>query len=408
MCAATLRIFGELDLGLLRESVSALTERHEALRTRIVAHDTDWQQQIESIAGGDVVAIDLTHLNESSARDHAVRLAQEFLDEKVDLSIGPLFAVKLFSLSAHEHVLMIAIDHIISDAISCDIINRELWTLYGRSPQDRLPELPALAVQFGDYAVWQRRTYASWLQQHENYWIRRLRGARHVSIPTDANLPAVPHAAGSMLHLPLGKLVSADLLALAQREGTRLPLAMFAIYCVVMSHWCCAQDLVVECYMHGRHRPELESMLGFFAYPLHLCTSVRPDDSFLDLLHRASAEFSVAREHEDYGRLAYFMAECNSTDLSFNWLRSSEPARTHLQRRSPQSLRLQPFQVRSVWSVKFTAFFSHTRAGIGATVHYRSDLLRRETIERFGRNLRSVADRFVRCPESTVASAKLE
>lgn len=408
MSATALRIFGDLDAGLLREAVAALTQRHEALRTRIVPFEADWRQEISSTSIPDFTATDLTRIiNGTTVHDEVTRLARTFLDEKVNLAVDPLFSIRLFGLSDHEHVLTIAIDHIISDAVSCDIINKELWALYDQAATGGLPALPALHLQLGDYAVWQQQTYASWLRTHQGYWTRRLHEARYVGIPTDKSATDT-QIAGSVLHLPLGKKLSVELEALTQREGIRLPLAMLMVYSIAMSHWCASQDLVIEIYMHGRHRPGLENIVGFFAYPLHLVMSVRPMDTFLELLHRAGAEFATAREHEDYGRLVYFLPNCNSTDLSFNWLRSSESASTQVQRPSGHSLKFHPFPVRSVWPVKFAAFFSHTRAGIGATVHYRSDLFHRQTIERFGRNLRRIAQQFVQHPDSCLSSVAIE
>src|SRR6202000_2033096 len=117
------------------------------------------------------------------------RLAQQFADEPIDLSVGPVFEAALLRISVREHVLILLLDHIVSDAASWGILSKEIWTSYSQAAHGQSSLLPNLSVQFPDYAVWQQRTHGAWLRKHEAYWRGHLSGAPRIRMPRDEGLP---------------------------------------------------------------------------------------------------------------------------------------------------------------------------------------------------------------------------
>lgn len=412
MCAASVRVLGPLNTCLLRRSVEAVVQRHESLRTRIVAVGGIPRQHIDAACGCELEVIDLAKVSSTNVERESKRLAKEFIEEKIDLSVGPLFAVKLLRLSNLEHVLILALDHIVSDGVSFGILSREIWTLYNQATQGRALSLAPLPVQFGDYAVWQQRTYDTWLKKHETYWRVRLAGAPRPQLPLDDGLAQVEHPTVAVRHFPFGKTLSARLRDVARRERTLLPLVVLAVYVAVLSRWCNQRDLVLTFVSHGRYgRPELENMIGFLVNFLLFRIEVTKEDSFLDLLERVNLEFYSADQHQDFNRVPDFVPDCPAPhELSFDWAPVNWSGRSvHQQEEAGGEVKVQPFPIQTFRyrvneSYKFAAVPSDTASGIVITLVYRIDLFAPSTIERFGRNLRLFAEEFTHQPLASVES----
>jgi non-ribosomal peptide synthetase component F len=181
---------------------------------------------------------------------------------------------------------------------------------------------------------------------------------------------------------------------------------MLAVYVAMMSRWCNEDDLVLTFVSHGRHgRPELANTIGFLATHLHIRVKVSEDDSFVDLLKRVNLELYSAYEHWDFDRVPELIPGC-ATELYFNWQSTNVGSSAINQhRKAHDSLRMQPFPLRVLWLPESPLpIFSDTAAGIAVTVWYRADLFAKQTIERFGHGLRSLAAEFVQQPLASVTS----
>ena len=402
LTVTSVRILGPLDTMLLRECLNLLVQRHETLRTRIVSVDGTPRQHIDVHHECSFELIDLSRT--PAAEAEAQRIVQEFIDARVDWSAGPLFDVKLLQLSSSEHILAIGIDHIVADAASCQILNRELWTLYSQGTQGQSLLLPTLAVQFADYAVWQDRAYEEWVRDHEPYWREHLAGAPSITIPSDSGLEEMDYSTASA-HFPLGKQLTARLRELAANQQTRLPSVVLTIYMSMMSRWLNQRDLVIAFISHGRHlRPELKTMVGFLANHMILRLGVDENESFVSLLNRVDRELACAYRHYDFGWLRRLFPQ-QVSELGFNWVSISSAATSEREceaRRLPVTVRA--FPVRTAWDVSFCPFFSETASGINTTLVYRIDRHAKATVERFGRELRSFAGQCGHHPFAGVGS----
>jgi hypothetical protein len=383
------------------------------------------QQRVEPAMECDLEILELRGASPATIEAEARRLGQKFLSEKIDISAAPLFAAKLLQLSNDEHILIVAVDHIVSDAISCDILSRDIWTMYDEVRRGLPSSLPQMPVQFADYAVWKQRTYDAWFRKCGAYWRGRLGGAQPLQLPIDdgfARKDCRPRggrlslAEGgkpiwTSLEFPFGEMLSAKLRDMARCERTLLPLIILTVHVAVVSRWCSQRDMVVGFVSHGRHhRPELENMIGFLASFLYLRIELACGDNFLDLLERVSFEFRSAYQHQDLDRVPDFMPE-QSGQIEFNWI-PDWTKRTRSKATEPSGgLKIQPFQIRSDHNGRVNAssrivpvVFSDTATGIVMTVGYRSDLFTPNTISRFGHNMRLFAEEIAEQPLASVES----
>lgn len=406
MCASATRVSGPLDAGLLQASIEAVVRRHESLRTRFATADGVTTQHIDAPDGYELNTVDLSTVPQIEAEREAKRLAQDFQDQKIDLSVGRVFEARLFKLSVHEHVLILLVDHMVSDGISNAILGKEIWRGYDDAVRSEPTCLPPLPVQFADYAVWQERTHESWKRHHESYWRRHLATASRTNLPGSSEIPCAPPPTGVTLHLPFGAALSKRLHEVAERERTRPSIVALAIYAVAMSHWCGREDLLVRCPSHGRHgRPELENVIGFIANRLYLRINVSGQETLRDLLSQVHREMDCAFQHQDFDRIPDFMPEC-LTELAFHWRSARWPGRSSNPRPGTnRPLRMQPFLIRlPAWPWKFWSVFDDTPAGMCATVHYWPHLIAASAVQQFGSNIRAVAEALVERPLARVNS----
>lgn len=409
MCASAVRLTGSLHADILQQSIDAVVRRHESLRTRIVKVDGVSRQHIDAPSPFELPLVDISGIPPECVEAEAKRIARDFLDEEIDLSSESLFDARLLRLSNREHVLILVVDHMVSDAASCEIIGREVWTLYSQTMQGQPHSLPPLPVQFADYALWLSDTYDTWRKKHEGYWRERIDGVRSVKIPADFEIKPVTCPIGATAHFPLGRVLSEELREFAQHEGILLPLVALSVYVAMMTRWCREEDFLVGFVSHGRrHRPELKNMVGYLASLLLLRIKMGSHDTFVDLARKVKLEFHTACEHQDFGQLLNLFPEC-TPEVTFNWISNSRTLRSsdHHQKNATE-LKVQAFPVSSAWPLKFTPLFYDGPAGVGFTVHYRPDFLEGSTIQWFGRNFRLLAAEFVRCPSRCVASVSME
>ena len=410
MTAAPLRLLGRLDTSALKESIEIVLQRHESLRTRFVSVDGAPRQQIDPPRGYTLEITDLARVPSGNVETEARRVAQQFQREAIDLSVGPIFDTKLLRLSTDDHVLLLGLDHIMADAVSCVVLNREIWSVYHTLLQGLPSTLPPLAVQFADYAIWQQKVYELWRKEHEGYWRKRLEGAPHLRLPANESAASSNPSTWRTVHVPLSRSLSERLHAISQRERVLLPLLVLTMYASAVSRWCHQEDLVISFVSHGRHgRPELESMIGLLANVLHLRLRIAQEDHFRDILKRVNVEFYSAFGRQDFGWLPDLIPNCPGEPF-FNWMPSNWTRRTADPCSDSDSrLKIQLFPVPIVPAVVdgesgFRATAYDSPAGIIVTLWYRPDAVAATSMHRLASSLRKLAGEIVEKSNWSVAS----
>ncbi|MCH7346007.1 condensation domain-containing protein, partial [Pelomonas sp. CA6] len=171
-------------------------------------------------------------------------------EQPFDLAQGPLIRGRLLHLSAREHVLLLTLHHIVADGWSLGVLMRELDLLYrayaheGMDPSE--DPLPAPALQYADYTLWQRQWLSgALLQQQLAYWRERLAGAPALTtLPGDRPRPALQDYRGASLAIELDAELTAGLKALSQRHGTTLYMTLLAGWAALVARLS-GQDEVV-------------------------------------------------------------------------------------------------------------------------------------------------------------------
>jgi len=298
---AAMRVSGSFNGEALRQSLSEIVRRHEALRTRIAKTAGRDVQIIDEAAPLELTLADLRGLPVAGREGKAMRLAKAMAQRPFDMSRGPLLRVSLLLLDEDEYILVIVMHHIVSDGWSIGVLIGEETTIYEAFSAGRPSPLAALPIQYADFAHWQRR----WLESEEaetqlTYWRRQLANASPLlRLPTDYPRPLVRTGRGARrpVALPLG--LTQGLKDLSQREGATLFMCLLAAFKTLLYRYTGQTDIVIGSDIANRNRVEVESLIGFFSNMLVLRTELSDSLTFRELLARVREVTLEAYANQD-------------------------------------------------------------------------------------------------------------
>ena len=296
------RLTGALDPDALRRTLAELVRRHEPLRTAVPAVGGVPVQRVgPAPAQFDLPVTDLRGLADDARAAEAARLVSAGAAHRFDLARGPLFRAGLVRLADDEHLLLLNLHHVVGDGWSIGVLVDELSALYGAFSRGEPSPLPAPALQYADYAAWQReRLSGAALERQVEFWRRTLDGAPALlELPTDRPRPPLESHRGGVERRVVPAAVAAGAQALARREGGTLFMVLLAALDVVLGRLAGQEDVVVGTPIAGRTRAETDRMIGLFLNSLALRTDLSGDPTFRELLGRVREATLAAYAHQD-------------------------------------------------------------------------------------------------------------
>ncbi|UWU82886.1 amino acid adenylation domain-containing protein [Bradyrhizobium yuanmingense] len=295
----TLRLRGVLDRSAWQRSLDRVFARHEALRSVFVARQG--KPRVEVLppdAGLPIVDHDLRE--RSAAEAALLDLCHEEGRTPFDLARGPLIRGHLVRMSDVEHVFLLTQHHIVSDGWSMGVLLRELSQLYRAFEAGQDDPLPPLAIQYPDYAVWQRQWLSGErLQKQAQYWRSALAGTTRLVLPTDRARPAQQSFAAATIPIVIDADLTRELRRLSLQHGTTLFMIVLAAWAAVLSRLSGQDDLVIGVPSANRGHREIEELIGFFVNTLALRLDLSGQPSVSELLERTRRTVLAAQEHQD-------------------------------------------------------------------------------------------------------------
>ena len=296
-----LRLTGELNLVALERAFSEIVKRHETLRTSFSDVDGNPVQVVSPPHEFSLHVTSLSNLSEEEREATARRLSLEELRRPFDLAEGRLLRVSLIKIDENDHILLLAIHHIISDGWSLGVLVREVTELYAAFSTDNFTPLDELPIQYADFAVWQREWLAGErLESQLSYWRKRLSGAPPVlALPTDFPRPATQSLRGATINLVIAASLKRELEALGRKHDATLFMVLLAAFQMLLQRYSGQNDIVVGTDIANRNRAETEPLIGFFINMLVLRGDLSGDPTFVELLGRAREVALGAYAHQD-------------------------------------------------------------------------------------------------------------
>jgi amino acid adenylation domain-containing protein/non-ribosomal peptide synthase protein (TIGR01720 family) len=406
-----LRLEGALDATALRGALEDLTARHEVLRTTYASSGGKPSALVHETMALELATIDLSALPEGERRAAVRAEATADLERPFDLSRGPVARWKLVRLGHDDHVLLVTLHHMVVDAWTTGLLSRDVAALYEGRVRGEAAKLPALTVQYADYAAWQRAYLTdATLDEELAYWTGALAGApMTLDLPTDRPRPAVQTFRGSHAAKRFSPELAATLRDLCKREGVTPYMAALALFNVLLYRYTGQDDILVGTSRADRRHPETQGLVGYFLNQLVLRTRLDGEPSFRELCARVRETTLAAYAHQDLPFERLVAALRPERDLSRSPVfQVMVDSMTLPELAELPGLRVSPLAA-EVETSRFdlTLALAETGGGFVASLEYNADLFDHATVERllghFEQLLRSAAA----APEASIAELDL-
>lgn len=405
--AWTVRLSGALDRGALRAALDFLVARHEALRSRFPAVAGRPQLCIDEPGSLGLVELDIA----GEAELQAV-LARHARAPFV-LATGPLLRAVLVRRSADEHLLMLVMQHIITDATSNHVLFDELVASYAAFAAGRPPALPLPEIRYADYALWQRQQRLDAGQAADLAWWRaRLAGMpAALELPTDYPRPAEQQFRGAWIRRSLPSGLVRALRELAREQQCTLYMVLLAAFDVLLSRYSGSEDIVVGTPVEGRTERSLEQLVGLFINTLVMRTDLAGDPPFTELLQRVRTVTLEAQAHQDLPfeklvealRPARSLSRAPLFQVMFNLIRMPEEQ----QQAAGIAFRLDRLVDQGVSSFDLTLTAGEQGEQVGLIFEYATDLFAARTIGQLADSCLCLLQGIVECPEQAISRLPL-
>ncbi len=399
--SVSLTLVGALDAAALRQAMSALVERHDALRVRIV--DGGEAMRADAPAASIAATLDL-----SAEADPEARLAAWLTEDArtpFDLATGPLTRTALFQLAAERHVFVLTAHHIICDGWSINILIRDLAELYNARITGRAPQLsPAQSFMRHASETPARSSAIS------GFWRTRFENPpAPAELPLDRPRPKLKSFAGATCRQPLGREAVQAARALAKAKGVSLFAVLFTAVQAAMSRLLDHLDVVLTVPMGGQGLLDQPDLVGHCVNFLPLRAPIAPDASFESHLMAANGHLLDAFEHQDYtfGTLVRELGVPRSpnrtplSDIQFNFERVGEGLKF-------EGLS-SDMRANGKAFTNFDLFFNLVERGEGIEVEvdYATDLFNEASVARFVENIDVLLLDVCRRPDARIAEAEI-
>lgn len=396
------QIQGTLNREALRTSLDVIIERHDVLRSRFVICNGRPARLKAQLAATDFPIIDLWRLSPKHPCEIVTNIITPQLERPFDLACGPLLRAFLVALTSNDHILAIAVHHIVFDRWSKRLLKLELSQCYNACATGRATDLKPLLNRYHDYVVWQRRHVTSERgRKLSAYWASQLTNLPNLMLTPDhkGRHVTTTESGTSSFTIPVEDVTR--LVFLSRQFRTTLATTMLTIFKLFLHRLTDADDIAVGVPLSDRRRPEFEQLIGLFMNVVVVRTSIASTMTFLDLLDRVRRGLVNACLHQDlpYGYLLRttgtrppyrvifnFLPNLPALDFDLIGLRT-EPLGTQIQ---PESLADISLQV------------SSDSGTLMCRLVYKAELFSQKCGSTFARHLRLLANAVLTGPQSRI------
>lgn len=284
--STTFRVVGELDMDALQQALDRLVQRQESLRTHFIITDGQPHRRVGGAVGVPMRQVDISHLQAAERDEELRRIATTAILNHFDYEREVLLGPWVIRLAANEHIVLLVVPHLVSDAVSLKTIMEETAVTYAhlvnglQAPCEPLP-LPYSAFVVSQYELVDRERARS----IADYYATRFKGTRELIVkgrrPFSGQAP--PRAAHVEFVLP--KELTAQVLAQAKAFRVTPYIVLLSGFKALFALWSEQDDVLVHSHFSGR--PEAYAgIVGLFAEICRLRTKLSGDPSFVEVVAR--------------------------------------------------------------------------------------------------------------------------
>ena len=293
---------GDLNRPALEKAFRRVVNRHESLRTQIKLVDGEPRQFILPEGSFDS-ALRFADLSQEANPEQALQARMEEENNQIfDLAEGPAWSFLLVKMAEKEHVLLLNLHHILADAWSLDVMNREIMGLYRAYLQAMDDPFEPLRIHYKDYAAWEKSQLKGFkLKEHRKFWMDTFRdGVARMELPTDFPRPEKRSQKGQSFSFKLGEALSQKLRDLAQAHELSDYMLTEAVVNLLLFGYTGQTDLVTGMPVSGRDHVDLENQIGFFLNTPPFRLQLSEQDSLAEYLAKVKKSLLKALQHQVY------------------------------------------------------------------------------------------------------------
>lgn len=401
---------GEVQPEQLRAALGVVVARHETLRTSLREQDGAPIQVIEPHLEVPLPVTSMPGAEPAQRRQAARQRLAELVDRPFDFGEPPLWRAELCQVAENEYLFAFVVHHVVFDGASAEAFTGELLEAYRACTEGREPVLPELAVQYADFAIWQREVLSgAKLERLANFWQQRLRDAPVLEIPTDRPRPAEFSYRGARLECPVSRRTIESVHRFSvERSGTPYPIYA-AVFFELLRRYVNQDDIVIGCSTSVRGRLEVQNLIGFFVNMLALRMDAGGNPTFRELVGRTESVLRESFAHIDmpFERVVQMVAPVRDPSRSplvqVAFLMPQEPWGAQLPGLSVE------LEEPEATTSKFDMTWQLTESGEQSTlaVEYNTDLFDAQTVEAMMAHYVDLLDTALSEPDSILSEVDL-
>ncbi|MDB4922054.1 non-ribosomal peptide synthetase [Mucilaginibacter sp.] len=409
---AALLLKGKLNEKLFVESLNLIIKRHEVLRTSFIKVGDDVFQHVQPQLILEEELTDIQYLENDSQEAALNKIMNDEARKPFDISSDPLIRYKLIRLSKEKRAFLLTLHHIISDGWSIDVFIKELAAIYSAYVNNSRPEMPALPIQFADFALWQKKWLSgATLNRLLTFWKKQLDGIPTlISLQTDRPRPAVQSFNGALEKYSFGAEAANGVKDLCRQYSVTPFMVLISVYAVLLSRWSGQDDIVIGSVIANRNRKEIENLIGFFVNSLVFRIKVTPGLTFAELLNEVRQLSLDAFDHQDlpFEKLVEEIKPERALSHSPLFQVAFALQNTGNDSLDLPGLKISDLNTHSGTSKYDITFFAGESAnGIAGAIEYNSDIFDRDTILRFINHYRCLLTGVLQSPLSRLADISI-
>ncbi|MEM7061634.1 MAG: amino acid adenylation domain-containing protein [Cyanobacteria bacterium P01_B01_bin.77] len=297
--AITLQLVGDLDVSALTQSLQAIVQRHESLRTVFIRQDGQPHQKILPHLSLEIPVIDLRQLADPAEK--VQQWQEQLAHQPFDLATPPLVRAHLLQIKDDQFEFVLVLHHLVADGWSRGVLLQELATYYRGYCIGQLVSLSPLSIQYADYVMrQQKQSLQPDYQEHLAYWKQQLKNLTPLNLPRDhGSVQNTTDFSSRTLTCTFSAEQTQAIKHLSQQSGATLFMVLLTVFKLLLHRYSGQRDIAVGVPVAGRNTADVEPLIGFFVNTLVLRTYLNDLPTFRDWLHQVQATVADALQHQD-------------------------------------------------------------------------------------------------------------
>lgn len=293
----------DINIDNFKKAIDATIDRHEILRT--VFKENEEGEVRQWVLSREEIGLNITNhdfRNDPNQAKNIERFVQEDMFKPFALDQGPLIRADLFQLDENRFGFYFNMHHIISDGWSMDILSNDLFAFYEAFQKETTPNLPALSIQYKDYAAWMTTQLdGDAFEEGRKYWMNQLSGTLPVlDLPSHKTRPKLKtyNGRGATGYVPAE--LAQGLKTYLEENGSSMFIGLLAVWNVLIHKFTSTNDVIIGSPVAGRDHMDLEHQIGFYVNMLALRNQIDANESFNQFFERVKSNTLTAYDHQMY------------------------------------------------------------------------------------------------------------